>query len=168
MVGMPFLQDPTESKCGDLDAGVCTCLLQGVKHVDFQAVAVMPDGRRMVSLRGGSLRLWDLETKACLLELEQLSRIASASPDNEHVVLIGLDQTVRVLDLATGTYTSIVRLPGDGQQVLLAPRINRVFVNIETVFFGRFDDDSPEDEVISSSTVSYDVITPLAAYPTAN
>ncbi len=81
-------------------------LLRTLKgHSDsVKSVSVTPDGRRAVSAGGWdlTLRVWDLETGACLRTLEEHSNSVSMTPDGRRAVSASHDFSLRVWDLETG------------------------------------------------------------------
>jgi WD40 repeat protein len=99
----------------DLESGACLRTLEG--HTDkVWSVSVMPDGGRAVSASNGTgaslgrqdennLRIWDLESGACLRTLQGHSAgvtSVSVTPDGRRAVSVGFDWTLRVWDLESG------------------------------------------------------------------
>jgi len=84
------------------------------------SVSVSPDGRRAVSgSRDKTLRVWDLETGACLRTLEGHSdgvNSVSVSADGRRAVSGSRDKTLRVWDLETGA--CLRTLEGHSDEVL--------------------------------------------------
>ena len=73
----------------------------------IEAVAVTPDGRRCVSISSDrTLRIWDMQSGACLYTLKGHSRWVNAvsiTPDGRRCVSASGDYTLRVWDLDTGS-----------------------------------------------------------------
>jgi WD40 repeat protein len=71
-----------------------------------RGVAVAPDGKRAVSAaRDGTLKVWDLETGACLRALEGHTAPVGGvamTPDGKRAVSASRDRTLKVWDLETG------------------------------------------------------------------
>ena len=86
----------------------CLRTLQDYIISDVGSVSVSPDGRRAVSTGGrwiSILRVWDLETGACLRTLQGHTNgvlSVSVSPDGRRAVSGSVDKTLRVWDLETG------------------------------------------------------------------
>ncbi len=77
------------------------------------AVAMTPDGRRLVSGSGDNMiRVWDVSTGTCLRRLkghEERPAAVAISASGELAVSGGQDHTVRVWDLNTGVCLSVLK-----------------------------------------------------------
>jgi eukaryotic-like serine/threonine-protein kinase len=65
-----------------------------------------PDGKRIVSAWGKTIKVWDAATGAEVMDLhghEALVMSAMFSPDGKRIVSAGNDKTIRIWDAATGT-----------------------------------------------------------------
>ena len=73
---------------------------------EVESVALTPDGRRALSgSRDNTLRLWDLETGACLQTLEGHTgwvHSVALTPDGRRALSGSRDNTLRLWDLDTG------------------------------------------------------------------
>jgi WD40 repeat protein len=91
----------------ELNTGACLRTFESPG--DSTSVALLPDGRRMVTWR--PVQVWDLETGACLHVLEgHTGNIMSFAlhPDGQRAVTVGQnDDTVRLWDLGTGACIGI-------------------------------------------------------------
>jgi WD40 repeat protein len=109
-LGMPrFLRRwPPAARPSPLPALLRT--LEG--HSDsVKGVSVTPDSRRAVSAGGWdlTLRVWDLETGACLRTLEEHSNSVSMTPDGRRAISASHDYRLRVWDLETGACLRVLK-----------------------------------------------------------
>jgi WD40 repeat protein/DNA-binding SARP family transcriptional activator len=87
---------------------------------DFNAMAVMPDGRIVASSGPGSMTIWDPESGKALLtvrEHEDTARAIEASPDGKLIASADFHQ-VKVWDPATGTEAFTVQGPADPESIV--------------------------------------------------
>jgi len=89
----------------DLETGRCLQTFAG--HTgDVRAVAVTPDGRRLVTGSGDhTARLWDLATGRCLQTFAGHTsdvRAVAVTPDGRRLVTGSWDHTVKFWDVETG------------------------------------------------------------------
>jgi len=93
-------------------------------------VSISPDGRRAVSAsEDKALRVWDLETGACLRRLEghtdRVGRV-SVSPDGRRAVSASADKTLRVWDLDTGACLAVYHTGSPPFSLAIAPAGDRI------------------------------------------
>ena len=119
--------------CQTPPGGPLLFTLEGHKKA-VNAIAIFPDGKRMASgSRDGTLKIWDLETRAELATLTGHTHIVTAVavlPDGRRLVSASWDQTLKVWEVATGAelatltghtdrVTAVVVLP-DGRRLVSA------------------------------------------------
>jgi len=84
------------------------------------------------------VRVWDLETGACVRMLEgraDLVRFVSAMsvlPNGRYAFSAGWDKTVRVWDLETGACVAIACLPSPATAIALSQALGRVIAGTST------------------------------------
>ena len=102
----------------------------------IRAVAVTPDGTRVISASGGpgednTIRIWDIENGEELLKLvghrEHVTSLA-VTPDGQRVISGSWDKTIRVWDIESGEQLGIIKsgkesiytiaVAYDGQQII--------------------------------------------------
>ena len=108
-------------------------------HADYvYSVTITPDGKKAVSgSRDNTLRLWDIESGACLKVLEGHTDTVysvALTPDGKRVVSGSSDKTLRMWDLESGAclkvleghskYIVSVALTPDGKRALSGSRDN--------------------------------------------
>ena len=75
------------------------------------AVAITPNGRKIVTTSGKNIIIWDMETRVILCTLKGHTRNITAmaiTPDGKHIISTSKDRTLKLWDIKTGSisYTS--------------------------------------------------------------
>ena len=98
------------------------------------SVVLTPDGRRAVSASRDTLRVWDLESGACLRTLEGHSeRVYSVAgtPDGRRAVSANGGKTLRVWDLESGACLIVCSVDGPVTFVAPASQVPRVVAGVD-------------------------------------
>ena len=93
------------------EGGSCVYPLIG-QNGDIGRVSLTPDGRRAASEGEGTLHVWDVESRACLLTVKDHRgsiRSVSVTPDVQRAVSGSEDGTLRVWDLESGACLRTVK-----------------------------------------------------------
>jgi len=85
-----------------------------VTWIDY--VVVTPDGRRLISVSYNKILIWDMETAEPLHILQVQTEVIKLKvmPDNQHVIIVSKDKTLKILDM----YTERVIAVFNGDEVL--------------------------------------------------
>jgi len=106
-------------------------------------VSVTPDGRRAVSGScDNTVRVWDVETGACLGTLEGHSRWVvhvAVTSDGKRAVSASSDKTVRIWNLETGACEAVLRVSARVLFAAISAPLNRLLVGTQATSLTFYD-----------------------------
>ena len=97
-------------------------LVHALEHEgDVSAASFSPDGRRLLTVSGTAVRLWDWKTGAPLIDLNHAKAVTAASfaQDGRLVVSSSSDGTARVWDVETGRERFVAKHQDEVKHALL-------------------------------------------------
>lgn len=97
-------------------------LVHALEHEsDVSAASFSPDGRRLLTVSGTAVRLWDWKTGAPLVDLNHAKAVTAASfaLDGRLVVSSSRDGTARVWDVETGRERFVAKHQDEVKHALL-------------------------------------------------
>ncbi len=100
----------------DMETAELLHILKGPIVTWKNCVVVTPDGRRLIYASYGKIVIWDIKTEEQIYTLQVQSEVITLKvmPDNQHVIIVSEDKTLKILDM----YTERVIAVFHGDEVL--------------------------------------------------